>query len=115
MSDDLFDMRVINDLRDMLGGDVADIYQEYLNNSRKMLVEMEQAAVQQDVETLTRLAHTLKGSSGNLGVALLYELAKDLENEGKSGVIANAAADVRRIQQGFASAEEFLKELASVA
>ena len=49
-------------------------------------VEQIKAALQSgDVETATRLAHTVKGVSGNLGGESLYRAAADLEKAIKEG------------------------------
>ncbi len=60
------------------------LYGELLGRFRKgqetALDQIREALRSGDVETSTRLAHTVKGVSGNLGADSLYRAAADLEN-----------------------------------
>lgn len=77
-------------------------------------VEQIKAALQVgDVETATRLAHTVKGVSGNLGGDNLYQAAAELEkaiNEGKSLdlVMAEFDSQLKVVMDGIRVVEERL-------
>jgi HPt (histidine-containing phosphotransfer) domain-containing protein len=81
-------------------------------------VEQIQAALRSgDVETAVRLAHTVKGVSGNLGVEALYRAAADLEKaikEGKESVdhpMAEFGSRLKVVMEGIKGLAENLTTL----
>ena len=72
---------------------------------------IQQALEARDTRRVELLAHTIKGASANLGASRLPLLAGELENQARSGNVANAAELVRRLN---AEVERFLSELESL-
>jgi PAS domain S-box-containing protein len=72
---------------------------------------IQQALEARDARRVELLAHTIKGASANLGASRLPLLAGELENQARSGNVANAAELVRRLN---AEVERFLSELESL-
>ncbi len=73
-----------------------------------MLQAIRDALTQGDAAALARAAHTLKGSVGNLGGMAVFEAAKSLEERGRSGDLAGAAAALPALEQ---TMERFQEEL----
>jgi PAS domain S-box-containing protein len=64
------------------------LLQKYHDSQKDFVTEFRTAASENDQESATRLAHTLKGVSGNIGAHDVQAAAKELESackEGKSG------------------------------
>jgi PAS domain S-box-containing protein len=59
---------------------------KFIQNQSNAVVKITESLNENDVELATRLAHTLKGVSGNIGAMVLYEAAKDLESTLKQDV-----------------------------
>lgn len=114
-NDVILDTTVIGDLQEMLGDDIAELFAEYLIDTASLLEQMEQAAAQNDIPALTSLAHSLKGSSGNLGVASLYGLNLELEVRGRAAAVTDAVSEVRKIREAFNAAQGTLRQLAGHA
>nr|CRH07217.1 Putative histidine kinase. Containing PAS domain, PAC domain, Signal transduction response regulator, receiver region domain, HAMP domain, HATPase domain, HisKA domain, Hpt domain and cheY-like domain [Candidatus Magnetococcus massalia] len=55
------------------------LLKKFQSNQAEMIGQMEKAIKEEDEELATRLAHTLKGVSGNLGARALYAAAELLE------------------------------------
>jgi len=110
-SPNLLDMDTLNDLRTMLDDGLDELLQEYLNDSQRLLGELVEAAAQGDMERLTSLAHALKGSSGNLGVSLVYRVSEALEQDARAGRLDDAPARVNELQQVYQRSCEALKSL----
>jgi len=64
---------------------VRDLIHSFLENTRSLFQEMNEAREKQDHSTFHRLAHTLKSSSASLGAMRLSELCKDMELGSKNG------------------------------
>ena len=56
----------------------------YLEDAPKLLVDLREAALEQNTEGLRMAAHSLKSSSANIGAARLAELFKQLEALGRA-------------------------------
>jgi len=59
--------------------DAKEIFNDYINSIPNMLKNFEQAIESDDFESLSRWSHQFKGSSGNLQINEIYQLAIKLE------------------------------------
>ena len=69
-------------LLEMLGGDkqiVASLLSKFVDELTTDLAASEQAAIDQDAETLRQIAHRIKGTSANLHALMLSAAARELE------------------------------------
>lgn len=74
----------------------------YLQDTPERLTELEQALARSDAPTLTRAAHTIKGSSSNFGAVRLSKLAQQVELSGKTADLTGAAATVTELKDEYA-------------
>jgi len=83
-----------------------DVVQElialFVESSPPLLAALRTTLAQGDGPGLSRAAHTLKGSSSNLGARRLTELCAALEKQGRSGSLAGAALQVADLEQEYA-------------
>jgi len=56
-----------------------ELFSRYLSDSQQIIKQLEIALNQEDAASTTRLVHSLKSTSANIGAARLSELAKSLE------------------------------------
>ena len=67
------------DLVKSLGGDLRDVIDAYLEDTPQIISEMRRCSAAEDVENLSRLAHSLKSSSGIFGADRLAAVCRALE------------------------------------
>ncbi len=82
------DAAVLAALRDSVGGDdafIADLVETYLADGAGQLDAIEAAVAAGDAAALVRPAHTLKSASYTVGAMRLGDLARSLEQHGRSG------------------------------
>ena len=83
-----------------MGGDrelleeVARLFEE---EAVKMLDALRQALAAQDVPLLLRLAHTIKGSSANIGAIAVTHAAEEIENQLRSGSLKGLSGPIERL------------------
>jgi PAS domain S-box-containing protein len=67
--------------------DVKELFREYINALPEMIRSLEEALQKEDYLEVKRLAHQLKGSSGNLRIKIISEKAQQIETaaEGSDG------------------------------
>ena len=93
------------DMLEIVGDDAAfvgDIVDTYLADSPTQLAGMRDALAANDLVTLGRLAHTLKGNSRNVGATLLAEIARELEERARVGDTTDAATRIAAADAEFA-------------
>lgn len=90
-----FDKQVLDLLYDAVGESMVNIIILFLENFPQQIAQMQQALQKNDLDTVARLAHSLKSSCASLGAMQLATVARDLEQmisggEKNKEVIANS-------------------------
>jgi two-component system sensor histidine kinase/response regulator len=104
-SDTVIDPERFAVLRELDAGDgdlISLLVSEYLNDGEQLLATMREALAEGDPHTLERTAHTLKGSSANLGAVGVAEICGRLEALGRAGALGTAPRLVDDADTAFA-------------
>jgi HPt (histidine-containing phosphotransfer) domain-containing protein len=95
----IFDPQTLEQLFELVDGDDAsfllDLFESYLTTARESIETLRQAS---DHDLLRRAAHTLKGSSLNVGASRVADLCKVLEQQLRADQTQDLAAQVERIE-----------------
>jgi HPt (histidine-containing phosphotransfer) domain-containing protein len=116
MSDPLvIDPQAIENLRALNPGDNDEFLREiagiFLEDTPMRIAELEQSALAGDVAKFTRAAHSIKGSSSNLGAAALRNVAEQLEHRARTHGLEGTAPSVAEIKREFERARAELAKL----
>ena len=111
----VLDDSVLDELGEVLGGEVDKIIAVYLEDSPRLIAQLERAAVGGDPIALRVAAHTLKSSSANVGARTLSDAARELEHGARDGTLDKPEALVARIVTEFAQVKRALLEKAPLA
>ncbi len=71
---------------------INKILHAFLNSADDQMQKLEDAFLNEDADSLGRIAHSLKSSSANIGAKSLSEMFKKLEAHGRAGELAHAKA-----------------------
>lgn len=89
------DISVLKKFQETMGEDGAEMAAElidiFLEDTPRILVDLEEGWANHDAEMLRKAAHTLKSGSANLGAVQLSKLCNELEDMGRSGDLEWAA------------------------
>ena len=111
----IIDPDAITNLRELNPGDNGEFLREivgiYIEDTPKRLGELKGALAAGDAPALTRAAHTIKGSSSNVGALALREVAERLEHMARTEGLGGAAPLVAGCEAQFALALAELKKL----
>ena len=97
---DVLDRRVLDDLRESVGGDqafVAELIDELLADAPRQIATLREAVAGGDGETTRRAAHTLKGNGRTFGATQLASLCQELEAAAANGELGAASQQVAEI------------------
>ena len=111
---EIIDLSVLESFREIQQEGCPDLVSElidlYIDDTQSRLIQMRTALKERNLKKLQTTAHSLKGSSSNLGIrgmtALCLELEKTLTHEGvdgASGIVTRLAEEFRRVQQALAN------------
>ncbi len=103
-------------LRDLNPGDndvfLKEIIGIYVEDTPVRINELKKSLAAADGNLFTRAAHTIKGSSSNLGAISVAAVAETLENRSRSGGLVGLASLVEQCEAEFARAAAELRRLA---
>ncbi|MBC3304451.1 HPt (histidine-containing phosphotransfer) domain-containing protein [Pseudomonas cedrina] len=93
------DPDVLSSLQEVMESEYPKLLETFLDDSQKRVEALRKA--RDDAKALGLIAHSFKGSSGNLGAVRLTQLCQQLEEE-SAGPAAELGALVDQIDQEFA-------------
>jgi CheY-like chemotaxis protein len=105
------DQGVVAELQALMGETFGQAVHAFLQDAQKYLEAIRLAVVRGDTQTLSRMAHTLKGSSSNLGATRLASLCADLLENCHPEALDQVPAQVERIVAELAQVQEALARL----
>lgn len=110
----LIDPEAIENLRALNPGDNDEFLREiigiFLEDTPQRIAELDQSLAANDVPTFTRAAHSIKGSSSNLGTMRLRELAEKLEHDSRKNGLGAITADLAGLKTHFAEVQVALRK-----
>jgi HPt (histidine-containing phosphotransfer) domain-containing protein len=105
------DMNLINDLRELMEDEFNALVEIYLNDSSVRIEQISAAVAAADGAEIRHTAHSLKGSSSNIGAAGLASLCQSLEEMGKNNQLDNSSAQLQLIKSELLTVQNELRAL----
>jgi len=100
----------LNMLKELIGDDLKEILQAYLDTAPGLIGNIDQALSSNDHEQLRLHAHSLKGSSANIGAHDLSSYCAKLEQMAKDNNIGpDATSTFNKAKQENMAVEQFLQ------
>ncbi len=91
--------RVMKD--DILARKIIEIF---IDNSPKEIQQLKQSFLEHDFDTVRYLAHSIKGTTSNVGLLLLSNVSASIENAAKSGDNDSIALYIPELERQFRNA-----------
>jgi len=90
------DRSIYDELYDVMGDEFETLIKVYLDDTPRNLKTMVDAAARNDMVAMVAPAHSLKSTSANLGALHLADIAKHIEQVGRTGQLMDAPYQARR-------------------
>ncbi|MET1255058.1 Hpt domain-containing protein [Aliikangiella maris] len=104
------DQNIIAELKEIMADDLPMLFEAYLEDSSRNLNSLAQAIDTQDADQVRRIAHSIKGSSRNVGATDLALQCEQLENAAKDKILDNSQQALQNINQIFQQTSEEIKQ-----
>ncbi len=105
------DMQMLNELRSVLGDEFGELIDEFLCDTQGRIQEIKQAVADEDAKTVRWVAHSMKGSSSNVGAVALSDESHCLEKMARSGNIIGMGGTLRSLIEEFNKVSELLNKV----
>lgn len=92
------ELSLLTELRELMEDDFVVLLQTYLDDSQVRMGSLEQAVLSHDPFQIRQSAHSLKGSSANMGAYKLASLCQLLEQLGRQSDLTGAFALLEQIK-----------------
>lgn len=103
-------LKTLAHLKSVIGDSLAPILRTYLEITPPLVKELEAAIKQANAAEIKRHAHTLKGSSANIGAVDLPSLCLEMEGLGRDGDVKKAEALYPKVNQAYSELETAIKQ-----
>ena len=93
-------------LAERLGLDVEDIqelFELYVETTTSDLAELKRAIETKDAQLAHAKAHSIKGSSGNLGLDEMYNLAKEIDDRARVNSLDGLEEIIQSLEEKYKS------------
>lgn len=110
----IIDQEAIENLRALNPEDdsfLREIVGIFLEDTPARIAELKDSFARSDVAAFSRAAHSIKGSSSNLGASRLRKAAETLEHESKKGGLTGLDAFIPSLETEFSTAKAELEKL----
>lgn len=111
----VIDPQAIESLRALNPGDNDEFLREiagiFLEDTPLRIAELDESLGAGDIAKFTRAAHSIKGSSANLGALALRAAAEKLEHESRTHGLGSVGALIDQLKHEFARAQNELTAL----
>jgi HPt (histidine-containing phosphotransfer) domain-containing protein len=111
----VIDPQAIENLRALNPGDNDEFLREiagiFLEDTPERIAELDQSLAAGDTAKFTRAAHSIKGSSANLGAMALRAVAEKLEHHSRTSGLTDVGPLVAEVKTEFARAQTELGKL----
>jgi HPt (histidine-containing phosphotransfer) domain-containing protein len=103
------DESLLDELRDILEGEFPALVSTYVQDSAVRVQDMNAAFAKGDADALRKSTHSLKGASANLGLEVLSELCRELEEKALAGSLEGVESLLQQVAEEQQRATGLLK------
>jgi PAS domain S-box-containing protein len=98
----VFDMEIVNQLREMVGDEtLIGVFEDFEREAEEQIANAKNA-YPNDVKTIQRELHTLKGNSGTIGLARIHDITEIIEVPSKTGDLTHFSENLVFLEEEFA-------------
>ncbi len=105
------DIETLSMLKDVMEEDFHSLIETFLNDARERIPLLKSQLATADAEAVRQTAHSLKGSSSNLGAVPMSELCFQIESRAGQQRLDGLEPLLQQLQAEFSRVETILQDL----
>ena len=105
------DLNALQELKEIMEDEFDELVSVFISDGEDQIEALGQAINTSSATDIRRIAHTLKGSSSNLGITGLSELCKMLECQAADEQLGNASELLDKITSEYETVKKTLENL----
>ena len=102
---------MLDELKELMEEDFHLLIETYISDADKRVEQLSDAIASNNSKEVRELAHSLKGSSSNLGAELLAQLSQVIENKGANDNLTGIKDDYDALQAEYTVVSDYFKTL----
>lgn len=106
-----FDLDALKNELELDQEDVVELFDDFKSFINETMPKLKSAVESGDMTESRSLAHSIKGSAGNLRIQEVYALSKQMQENSESSDAESLASNLAKLE---AAVSEFLEELSSL-
>ena len=110
-SNEIIDQKVISELKSIMGDDYLAVYDAFIRSGDKYISELQDAVNTNDLVSIEKISHTLKGSSANIGARKFSELCKLLLEKSRNSDEGGFADLLEKINNEYICVKNVIEEI----
>lgn len=110
-SQPVLDRDILDELADIMEDEFGELVEAFLEDSPRLMTEIESGLTENDAHRVAEAAHSLKSSSANLGVMRLSAIAKEIETSGRAGDMNGCASLSKDLSNAWAESKQALETI----
>lgn len=114
MKEQAIDLETVNELVEIMGEDMSMLIDSYIADTRAKLAELAQLQPDIDHDTIFRLAHSLKGSSRNIGISAFADYCEEIEERARAQTLDSSGFNQRQLRALFDNAIDKIQQQLSL-
>ena len=89
----------------------VELLEAFIESAREYLEQMEHSLAENDAQTVSRIAHQLKGASGNVGIPRMMAIATQMNDRAKENRLTGLSEQFPELHQILSQVQAILSEL----
>ncbi len=102
---------MLAELKNLMEDEFGLLVDTYCSDGQLKVTALGEAVAAGEAEKIREMAHSLKGSSSNLGAEYLSDMCCRLEAKGKQGDLANVESMYAEIKQEFEHVKSLIQKI----
>ena len=98
-------------LKEVMEDSFNELIEMYITDSQNRIKSLSEACAANDSESVRREAHSLKGSSGNIGASIMAELTKQVEDKGREETLEGVDELIVQIEEEYKELKVILTDM----